>query len=365
MSNKHVNEYNPDVVTYPGETLGEVLEDIGMFQAELSRRTGRATKTINGIVRGREPLTPDTALQFEKVLGIKARFWNELERNYREHLARASEARRQADNVSWLNCLPVAAMKKRGWLPRSTDKVALVDTALRFFGVASVKEWHEVSLSSQYAYRKSEKVLAKPGHMATWLRAGEIEARAMSCAVFDKATFRVALTYLRSFTTASPEVFQAEIVKHCVAAGVAVVFVPEITGAPISGATRWLHKNKGMIQLSLRYKTHDQLWFSLFHEAGHILLHGKRDVFLEINEGFDVAKEEEADRFARDQLIPAPAFAEFVSRNRMSKRAVQKFASELDIHPGIVVGRLQHERLIPFRNLNGLKMKLQWVRETG
>ncbi len=361
MSNRMVNEYNPDVVTHPGETLEELLEDIEMSQAELSRRTGRATKTINGIVHGREPLTPETALQFEKVLGVKARFWNELERNYREHLARVNEAQKQADNVSWLKCLPVAAMKKRGWLPGGTDKVVLVDAALRFFGVASVREWHEVSLSSQFAYRKSEKVSAKPGHMATWLRAGEIGAQSIPCNEFDKNTFKTALTYLRSLTTASPEIFQVEIVKHCAAAGVAVVFVPEIKGAPISGATRWLNKNKAMIQLSLRYKTHDQLWFSLFHEAGHILLHGKKDIFLEINDGSNIAEEEEADCFARDQLISARAYADFVSRIGFCKSVIQEFAKEIGIHPGIVVGRLQHERRIPYPNLNGLKMKLKWA----
>ncbi|MBU8871792.1 MAG: HigA family addiction module antidote protein [Gemmatimonadales bacterium] len=361
MSNRTVNEYNPDVVTCPGETLEELLEDIEMSQAELSRRTGRATKTINGIVHGREPLTPDTALQFEKVLGVKARFWNELERNYREHLARVNEAQKLADNVSWLKCLPVAAMKKRGWLPGSTDKVALVDAALRFFGVASVREWNEVSLSSQFAYRKSDKVAAKPGHMATWLRAGEIDAQSISCNEFDKNMFKTALTHLRSLTTASPEIFQVEIVEHCAAAGVAVVFVPEIKGAPISGATRWLNKNKAMIQLSLRYKTHDQLWFSLFHEAGHILLHGKKEIFLEINDGSNVAEEEEADCFARDQLISARAYADFVSSTRICKSVVQEFAEEIGIHPGIVVGRLQHERRIPYKNLNGLKMKLQWT----
>jgi HTH-type transcriptional regulator / antitoxin HigA len=36
------------------------------------------------------------------------------------------------------------------------------------------------------------------------------------------------------------------------------------------------------------------------------------------------------------------------------------FASAVDVHPGIVVGMLQHARITPFRNLSGFKVKFQW-----
>ena len=336
-----------------------------MSQADLSRRTGRTTKTINGIVRGKEPLTPDTAIQFEKVLGVKARFWSELERNYREYLAGVSEAKRMAADVSWLKCLPIAVMKARGWLPRDTDKVRLVDAALRFFGVASVREWKRVSLNEQFAYRKSGKASIKPGHVATWLRAGELGAHAIECEDYSKKVFRNGLSSLRSFTTTTPDIFQPAIVDMCSNAGVAVVFIPEITGAPISGATSWLSKNKAMIQLSLRYKTNDQLWFSLFHEAGHILLHGKKDVFLEFHRKECVVREDEADRFARDLLIPMRAYTDFVKADRFSRQEVSDFAKAVGVHPGIIVGRLQHEYVIPFKNLNGLKMRLNWADQSN
>lgn len=361
MSSAIRNEYTPDHVSSPGETLAEILEDIGMSQADLARRTGRTPKTINGIVKGREPLTPATALQFEKVLGVSARFWNELERNYAEFKARQEEARQQAEAASWLSCLPLAEMKKRGWLPKTTNKVALVDSALRFFGIASTGEWESFSLSDQYAYRKSMKASTKPGHVATWLRAGELEAQDISCQPFDKERFRAALRELRMLTTTNPEVFAPAIVARCAAAGVAVVFVREIAGAPISGATRWLGPTKAMIQLSLRYKTSDQLWFSLFHEAGHILLHGKKEVFLEFSSDSKSRQEDEADAFARDHLIPLSAFAKFRDQGRFSGSAVEEFAEGIGIHPGIVVGRLQHEGLLDFSHLNSMKMRLKWV----
>ena len=74
-----------------GETLEESLELIGMSQAELARHMGRSLKTINEIILAQTAITPETALQLERVLGITASFWTNRERNYRESLARQQE----------------------------------------------------------------------------------------------------------------------------------------------------------------------------------------------------------------------------------------------------------------------------------
>jgi addiction module HigA family antidote len=86
-----INEYQPDFVTPPGDSLADILETIEMTQAELARRTGRSLKTINEIIKGKAPVTPETSLQFEKVLGVKASFWNNREKYYRAYLALQKE----------------------------------------------------------------------------------------------------------------------------------------------------------------------------------------------------------------------------------------------------------------------------------
>jgi len=88
------NEYRPDIVSAPGETLLEMLEERSMTQAELAARTGRPEKTINEIVKGKAAITPDTALQFERVFGTPATFWLDRERLYQEYMARRREAER-------------------------------------------------------------------------------------------------------------------------------------------------------------------------------------------------------------------------------------------------------------------------------
>jgi HTH-type transcriptional regulator/antitoxin HigA len=129
-------------------------------------------------------------------------------------------------------------------------------------------------------------------------------------------------------------------------------------------ATRWLSPSKALIQLSLRYKTDDHLWFSFFHEAGHILKHGKRDVFRKGTTFLmDETKEEEANTFAADFLIPRREYLNFTSKNTLSKVNIKKFASQIKISPGIVVGRLQHDKLLPMSHCNDLKVRFELVRK--
>ncbi len=359
MSNT-TNQFLPDYAVPPGETLLDTIEALGMSQAELAERTGRPKKTINEIIKGKAPITPETALQLERVLGVPARFWNNLENNYRETVARLAEQERLSAHVAWLNEIPVKALVKLGWIKSFTDKVQQLQEVLSYFGVASPEQWRELwSSETQVAYRESPVFKRDPGIVSAWLRKGELVARGMDCRPFDAARFRAALQEVRRLTNQLPEVFQPEVKRLCAEAGVAVVFVPELPKMHTSGATWWLTPTKAVILLSLRYKSDDQLWFSFFHEAGHILLHGKKDVFIEDdNKG---AKEAEANRFAADTLVPGKKLQIFFQTSRLSKQAIAKFAAEIGVAPGIVVGRLQHDGRLPHTHCNDLKRRLVWA----
>jgi hypothetical protein len=144
----------------------------------------------------------------------------------------------------------------------------------------------------------------------------------------------------------------------CAQAGVAVVFVPSLPKTGVSGATRWLSWSKALIQLSLRYKTNDHLWFTFFHEAGHILLHGRKELFLEGLNGLDAEKEQEANAFAERELVPQQVFTSWLKTTpRLTKTAIVEFSNTVGIAPGIVVGQLQHKGLLPMTHCNDLKLK--------
>jgi HTH-type transcriptional regulator / antitoxin HigA len=365
MSNKIQNQYMPNYASPPGDTLQEVLEERGMSQAELAERTGRPKKTINEIINGKAAITPETALQLERVLGIPASFWNNRERHYREALARIEEQERLQKQVSWLNAFPVKAMIKLGWIQCYQDKVEQLGEVLNFFAVASPEQWEAIWCSTDVFFRKSQAFQSDLSAVTAWLRRGEIEAAKIPCAIYDANKFKEALQQIRPLTVEPPQNFQKEVVRLCAEAGVAVVFVPQIPKTRTSGATRWLNPHKALIQLSLRYQTDDHLWFSFFHEAGHILLHGKRDVFLEgksVQGAEEEEREQEANKFAADILISPAELKRFLASDRQRNKAgILQFATEIGIAPGIVVGRLQHDGVFPANYCNDLKQKFEWV----
>lgn len=355
--------YEPDFVTPPGETLLELLEERHMTQSELAQRMGRPLKTINEIIRGKTQLTPETALQLELVFGTPARVWLNLEQNYREHLARQAADESLQAYQTWLDRFPIKDMQTKGWLPNGRDRAKLLVDLLQFFGLATPDSWEDIWAGCLVSYRKTAAYESNDHALSVWLRQGELEAQDIHCAPYDEAAFKRLLFHnIRTLTCATPETFVPQLVNLCAGAGVAVTLVPQIEGARVSGATRWLAKDKALIQLSLRYKTNDHFWFTFFHEAGHIILHGKRDVFINVEDADGDAKEQEANQFAANTLIPPTAYGAFVQKTqRFSETAVRQFATEMGIAPGIVVGRLQHDAHLPYKHLNGLKEKFVWA----
>lgn len=356
--------FSPDYSIPPGDTLLEVLETIGLSQAELAERTGRPKKTINEIIKGKAAITPDTALQLERVLGRPtAGFWISLEQKYRATIARLQERERLSKHVGWLGELPIGDLISRGWVRAKADKIDLVQELLGFFGVASPEAWEEVwrNYRKATAFRKSANHSSDFGVMAAWLRRGEIEGRDLECAPFSATRFKQALRKIRNLTTEEPNHACKLMIEECAAAGVAVVLVPELPKLRLFGATRWLSADKALLQLSLYYKRDDQFWFSFFHEAGHILLHGKRDIFIEQARGLEDRDEQEANKFASDYLVPPDAYADFCAAGDFKGSTIIKFAHRVGISPSVVVGRLQHDKIIKFSELNDLHTRLDWA----
>ena len=361
MNEQIRNQYIPDTVSAPGETLEEVLESRGMSQAELAERTGRPKKTINEIVRGKAAITADTALQFERVLGIPAGFWITREQNYREALARARESLEFEKQANWLEQIPYRAMAKLGWVAEHREKARQLEEVLRFFAVASPTSWQDVWAGPTTAFRRSPSFKSKPGAVAAWLRKGEIETAHQEVVEYDADAFKRALGRIRSLSREFRRGSLSILTRECNAAGVCVVFVPELPGTRVWGVTKWLTPTRALIQLSLRYKTDDHLWFTFFHEAGHIILHGRRDVFLEDEDHEQNDKEAQADAFAREWLIPDSRYRAFRRLGAFSCAAASRFAFELGVAPGIVVGCLQHDGLLARTQCNDLKRKVDWI----
>jgi addiction module HigA family antidote len=305
MTMKNTIELEKQLLSPPGDTIQEEINFVGMSQAELAERMGRPKEKINDLIKGREALTTNTAFQLEKVLGIPAHFWLNREFTYRQELFALEQKEALEKQKSWLEKFPVAQLKKLGFLPQTTEKDILVDSLLKFFCVASPEEWRKIYLDKKVsvAFRVSLAQTQSPEALSTWIRLGEIQSGKLTLSEFDKSGFKSALLELVGKANSQSKINLREIQELIAASGVALVITPKITHASIKGSAHW-HHNKPILQLSESLISKKSFWFTFFHEAGHIVLHGKKDVFLEDVAGaiVDMKKEEEANAFARGYL---------------------------------------------------------------
>lgn len=350
----------PDRAIHPGIYLGEEIEARGMTQSELARRMERPVQVINEVVRGHKAISNETALGLERVLGTPARVWLNLQSMHDIVHARLAEEEALEAQAGWLTRFPVREMVKRGWLTSGDSVADQVRALLEFFGRQSFAGWGE--RQEALAFRLSPKARTDQFALHAWVRQGEIEGRAAPTEPYSEARFREALVDIRRLTTEQD--FWEPMQQLCSSAGVALVAVPEFPKTGAQGVARWLNAEKALIQINLRYRWADIFWFTFFHEACHVLEHPQKEVFVDVSRGMERdEREQDADRFAADYLISPSEWAPFATSEPHTAAKVREFASDVGIASGIVVGRLQHEKLIPHDRLNGLRRRLKFIDE--
>lgn len=378
MMAKQLTKFNPDYdPKFPGEHLRIFLDDRGIKIVDFARRTGRPTKTISGIIAGNVSITPETALQFERVLGESAGFWLALETDHQLSQARAKESTAISgkDAISWANKFPLVEMVKLKFFEKKPKEVNLVDSILRAFGVSSISAWDQhwhkrINLSrlKQQAHHAVD-----PFAVAVWLRRAEIAADIIETAPYSETAFRALIPSLRGLSAQPWGSISDELVKICAEVGVAVALVPTVARTGLRGAAYWAKKDKAVIVVSDRMKNEPSVWFSFFHEACHILEHSKKSVFIDIGNGGSNRSssgrdiEIEADEFSAETLIPMSIVRDFQSNygpkvTRISTKEFKKFASLHEIAPGLLLVRLQHHDVISHKTpLAKLKKKVEFT----
>jgi HTH-type transcriptional regulator/antitoxin HigA len=349
-----------ELLAKPGDTLLETLEYIKMSQLELAERIGKTPSKVNDIISGKEPITVSTAFKLEKALGIDAKFWLNLETNYREKLLRISQTEELENSKDWLNILPIKELKKCGYIESKFKGSEMVEECLKFFGVANQTRWESMygNKFAEACFRKSNKIDTSLGGLATFLRIGEIELRNQKLKSYDKDQFKKNLIGIRNLIRPHPEDFASKLKDYCTSAGVGVVYTPRLTKAPVSGVTRWIGGNP-MIQLTDRYKSNDHFWFTFFHEAGHILLHGKKNIFIEdFSCENDQNKEAEANNFANKYLLSFDINKEIPEDIVITEKIIRNLARRHNTHSAIILGHLQHINRVQYSFGNELKLKV-------
>lgn len=329
----------PDYIVTTGDFIAEWMETEGINAAELARRLGVSPKHVSELLSGKAPLSHPLALALERVTGIPSRIWNQYESGYRSDLARRQEAEELRAQYERAKEFPLSYLRTSGYLTApARDRVETVRQLLSLLGVATLDAFDATWTRGSVAYRRS--AIGRKGGpaLAMWLSLGDRHHDSLTdLPAFDRAGLESRLPGLRGLTTGEPRQAIEEATGMLRQVGVVLCFIPAVPGLGIHGATRWLN-GRPIIQLSLLWKSDDQLWFTLFHELGHVLLHGDKDLYLH---GEPTQAEEEANAFASDLLIPR----RFVPRlpEKRDIGAVLALAEELGIAPSIVLGRVQRE----------------------
>jgi plasmid maintenance system antidote protein VapI len=353
--------FRPDWVSAPGDTIADILEERRLSSDDLAAITALSAADTTALLQGRLPLTEGIAARLEAAFEVPTRFWLTRETTYRKELVRL-EAKQSGDVArEWAKQLPIRDMVRFGWLDRDAREHS-VESCLRFFGTPDLDSWRAAyrDVINGAAFRKSPSYKSNPLAVAAWLRQGERATRSLQCQDWDSGRFETILSDIRVLTRKKyPRVFLPELVRRCADCGVAVAVVPAPRGCRISGATRFLSRRRALLLLSIRHGTDDQFWFTFFHEAAHLLLHGERGFFLEGPDALATKEETQANEYAANLLVPAEALTDLESRT-ISHDSVLKVARSLAVSPGIVVGQLQHLGKVPRNHFNGLKRRYAW-----
>ena len=354
-----VSRWNPSWSVSPGEVLVEALEERDMTQAELARRMARPLKTISEIATGKASITAETAIQLERAIGISAATWLGLESRYREAQARERDLADLEAQVGWLHEFPVPQLITRGIIDRAPAPKQAAQL-LAFFGVSNPTGWEQHWGRMAASYRMSERIPASRYSVAVWLRAAEREVGDSQLPAYQPAGLRALIPKLRSLVRALVVASAIDRAKDLLGSvGVGLVLTEGITGAPASGAVRWIRRNPWIV-LTLRHRTEDQLWFSLFHEIGHLLEGGRRRDVVEEAEGDELVRpdEEPANQFARETLLPQAALDAWLGDGHLDRQSISDFAASQGVSTGIVVGRLQRDGRVEKSAFNELKQRL-------
>jgi HTH-type transcriptional regulator / antitoxin HigA len=350
--------FEPNWSTHPGEHIEEYLEENGWSQAELARRAGLTPKLVSEIINGKNPVTPETALKLERVLDLKAEVWLGLQSSWDLFHARQRET--APERKSWLAQFPVKDLKAQKLLPDTKEEGVLVKALLDLLGIADPGGFAPKLSGMAVQHRQSRKFESDAVHVGTWLLLGEQRARSMDLPEYDQKKFQAAVSEIRGTTRQAPKIFEPRMKKLCANAGVALIFVKPLGHTRLFGSTWWFDGDKrAIIQMSLRMKSNDHFWWTFFHECGHVDLHRGKN-FADDQSAEGDGPEEEADRWAEEKLYGPDRQAGILANPPTTMYSVRRLADELKLHPGIIVGMLQHHGKLPYSRLNELKAKFGW-----
>ncbi len=348
-----------DWFSKPGDAICALMHRREVTADDLATHLEGGVNELRGLLDGSNPIDARSSEVLSQFLGGSPKFWLKRQENFEQALERAVElAAEHADD--WLGNVP---------MPQSRGRRAATVKAIReelrrrmlFYSVPTLTSWQQRygRVCTDTHFRRSMSFVPLDSEVLLWLRRGELEAELVQTHSWSPQKLKERLGRIRQLTKINhPSRFLPKLRSICAEAGVAVVVVRNPKGCHASGATRLVSADKAMILLSFRHRSNDQFWFTVFHEIGHLLLHGA-ETFVDSDETPADEIEQQANDFARQCLIPPEREAEFL-RLKAARNSIIRFSVSLGIAPGLTVGQMQHRKMIEYSQMNFLKRRWKW-----
>lgn len=351
----------------PGEYLEEWIDDHGLSQHRVAEMLGSSRKQVNEIVNGRAPITSDTAMRLERVVGIPARTWLSYEALYRADLARIADEEDLAQHVG--DIAPSAISYLRGLGATTSTKRSpgkLVSDFLAFHRCGTWEAYvhlHEEVSHGDYALAalKDSKTALDPTLLSSWLRAAELTEGFERGRSLDYAPdrLRAALPSLRARAATPDSTVMRDLANVLLDVGVVLLVVEPPAKLPLLGMTRWIDKKVPVIQQTGRWSKDGFAIWTLFHEIGHVLNDPRGEMHVEYSteKKRNSAAEKNANAFATEILFGGD---EVVSQFRglSYDREIASKALEIGIAPGLAVHQMHRRRWLPYNHGNKLCVDL-------
>lgn len=353
--------FEPNWVAPPGDTIKDLLAARELMIGDLSAQIDLSFDEVEQLIEGQLPIDDSLAGRLASALGTSKPFWLRRESAYRSASTDERAASLEMAWQSFLAALPLRDMKAFGWFSDIDEGTA--STAVEKFFEDDWGDWRRNGrdLLNAVAFRTSTAHASSSASVAAWLRQGVRQAESIECKDWNPTLLMESIPRLRHLSRAKrPADFFPQLVEICRQAGVAVVFVRTPAGCRASGATHFTPSGTPILQLSFRYRSDDHLWFTIFHEIGHLLLHRDSPIFVEGQDYVSGEEEAEANQFSAETLIPTTHRDELNSMGR-DFRKIMRFAKKLDVSPGVIVGQMQKKALIRHDQMNFLKTRYDWT----
>lgn len=357
--------FEPNWASPPGDTISRIAAANNVSMHELAERIGFEEGVFSGIMDGRIQISDDIAEALSAELGASNQFWTERYNQFLADRTRLNCSSPIPSLATWGQSFPVRALRELGWLPKGSRGERLSKDILQFFGCDNISNWNERYSAGigQVAFRTS--FAFETDEMATlsWLRVGELQCETIPLSEFSASDFRKRLPEMKKLCAYKrPDVFFPKLQQACAEVGVALVSSKAPKGCRASGAT-WTNANGNpVIQLSFRFLSEDHFWFTFFHEAAHVVLHGTDHISVDGADPSPLGRsqcEDEADTFAQDVLIQSELKDEMLNAIPTRLHA-RKIARQTGVTPGIVVGQLQKAGILQPHQFNDLKRCYKW-----